>query len=108
MFWSVSAQLYGEIQSRPFASEGHRRRCYHAEYAARRWAHCAGIQPAERQARESGFSEIQKPPKRYAIIDLKILSELNGFPDPKVSRSTKAKLSAKLKAYWAAKKAGKK
>jgi hypothetical protein len=31
------------------------------------------------QWNESGFSDIQKPPKRYAIIDLKILSELNGF-----------------------------
>lgn len=31
------------------------------------------------QWKESGFSEIQKPPKRYAIIDLQSLSELSGF-----------------------------
>jgi len=30
---------------------------------------------------ESGFREIQKPPKRYAIIDLPSLSELSGFAD---------------------------
>jgi len=29
--------------------------------------------------KESGFSEIQKPPERYAIIDLPSLSELCGF-----------------------------
>jgi REP-associated tyrosine transposase len=29
----------------------------------------------------SGYREIQKPPKRYAIIDLAILSELSGFAD---------------------------
>jgi putative transposase len=31
--------------------------------------------------KDSGFSEIQKPPKRYAIIDLQSLSELSGFAD---------------------------
>jgi len=31
--------------------------------------------------KESGFKEIQKPPKRYAIIDLQSLSELSGFAD---------------------------
>jgi hypothetical protein len=30
---------------------------------------------------QSGYREIQKPPKRYAIIDLPILSELSGFAD---------------------------
>ncbi len=43
----------------------------------------AGVVNHPGQWNESGFSEIQKPPKRYAMIDLKILSELNGFPDPK-------------------------
>jgi REP-associated tyrosine transposase len=33
------------------------------------------------QWKESGFSEIQKPPKRYAIIELQSLSELSGFAD---------------------------
>jgi hypothetical protein len=33
------------------------------------------------QWKESGFSEIQKPPKRYAIIDLPSVSELCGFAD---------------------------
>jgi hypothetical protein len=32
--------------------------------------------------KESGFREIQKPPKRYAIINLQSLSELCGFADP--------------------------
>jgi putative transposase len=31
------------------------------------------------QWNESGFCEIQKPPKRYAIIDLRALTELCGF-----------------------------
>ena len=31
--------------------------------------------------KESGFAEIQKPPKRYAIIDLRSLRELSGFSD---------------------------
>jgi putative transposase len=30
---------------------------------------------------QSGYREIQKPPKRYAIIDLPIFSELSGFAD---------------------------
>jgi putative transposase len=30
---------------------------------------------------QSGYREIQKAPKRYAIIDLAILSGLNGFTD---------------------------
>ena len=33
------------------------------------------------QWKESGYSEIQKPPKRYGIIDLQSLSELSGFAD---------------------------
>jgi REP element-mobilizing transposase RayT len=43
----------------------------------------AGVVKHPGHWKESGFSEIQKPPKRYAIIDLKILGELNGFADPK-------------------------
>jgi len=35
------------------------------------------------QWKESGFSEIQKPPTRYAVIDLQSLSELSGFADLK-------------------------
>jgi putative transposase len=31
--------------------------------------------------KESGFIEIQKPPKRYGIIDLQSLVELSGFAD---------------------------
>src|SRR5918994_2085783 len=41
----------------------------------------AGVVSHALQWKESGFSEIQKPPKRYAIIDLKSLSELSGFAD---------------------------
>jgi putative transposase len=33
------------------------------------------------QWKESGFCEIQEPPKRYAIIDLRALSELCGFEE---------------------------
>ena len=33
------------------------------------------------QWNENGFCEIQEPPKRYAIIDLRTLSELCGFED---------------------------
>ena len=33
------------------------------------------------QWNENGFCEIQRPPKRYAIIDLRALSELCGFED---------------------------
>jgi putative transposase len=33
------------------------------------------------QWKESGLYEIQKPPKRYAIIDLRSLSELSGVAD---------------------------
>jgi REP-associated tyrosine transposase len=33
------------------------------------------------QWNENGFCEIQKPAKRYAIIDLRALSELCGFED---------------------------
>jgi putative transposase len=33
------------------------------------------------QWKESGFSEIQRPPKRYAIIDLRCLRDLCGFSD---------------------------
>ena len=31
--------------------------------------------------KQSGYREIQKSPKRYALIDLPILSELSGFAD---------------------------
>jgi len=41
----------------------------------------AGVVNHPEQWKESGFSEIQKPPKRYAIIDLQRLSELSGFAD---------------------------
>jgi REP-associated tyrosine transposase len=43
----------------------------------------AGMVNHPGQWKESGFAEIQNPPKRYAIIDLQSLSELNGFADPK-------------------------
>jgi putative transposase len=43
----------------------------------------AGIVNHPRQWNESGFSEMQKAPKRYAIIDLQRLSELSGFADVK-------------------------
>ena len=39
----------------------------------------AGVVNHPQQWKESGFIEIQKLPKRYAIIDLKSLSELSGF-----------------------------
>ena len=39
----------------------------------------AGVVSHPLQWKESGFSEIQKLRKRYAIIDLKSLSELSGF-----------------------------
>jgi REP-associated tyrosine transposase len=41
----------------------------------------AGVVKHPGQWKESAFSEIQKPPKRYAIIDLQSLSELSGFAD---------------------------
>lgn len=41
----------------------------------------AGVVNHPEKWKESGFSEIQKLPKRYAIIDLKSLSELSGFAD---------------------------
>jgi REP element-mobilizing transposase RayT len=41
----------------------------------------AGVVNHPERWKESGFKEIQKPPKRYAIIDLQSLSELNGFED---------------------------
>jgi hypothetical protein len=41
----------------------------------------AGVVNHPGQWKESGFSEIQKPPKRYGIIDLHSLSELCGFAD---------------------------
>jgi hypothetical protein len=43
----------------------------------------AGVVNHPEKWKESGFSEIQKPPKRYAIIDLQSLSELSGFSDPR-------------------------
>ena len=41
----------------------------------------AGVVNHPAKWKESGFSEIQKPPKRYSIIDLQSLSELSGFAD---------------------------
>jgi putative transposase len=41
----------------------------------------AGVVNHPERWKESGFKEIQKPPKRYAIIDLQSLSELSGFAD---------------------------
>ena len=39
----------------------------------------AGVVNHPGQWNESGFCEIQEPPKRYAIIDLRALSEMCGF-----------------------------
>jgi len=39
----------------------------------------AGVVSHPDKWKESGFAEIQKPPQRYAIIDLRSLSELSGF-----------------------------
>jgi putative transposase len=39
----------------------------------------AGVVNHPGQWKESGFCEIQEPPKRYAIIDVRALSELCGF-----------------------------
>ena len=39
----------------------------------------AGVVNHPGEWKESGFSEIQKPPKRYAMIDLPSLMELSGF-----------------------------
>ena len=39
----------------------------------------AGVVNHTGQWKESGFSEIQNPPKRYSIIDVQSLSELGGF-----------------------------
>ena len=41
----------------------------------------AGVVNHPGKWKESGFSEIQNPPKRYAIVDLRSLSELCGFAD---------------------------
>ena len=41
----------------------------------------AGVVSHPEKWKESGFSEIQKPPQRYAIIDLRSLGELSGFSD---------------------------
>src|SRR5215510_9542797 len=41
----------------------------------------AGVVNHPERWKESGFKEIQKPPKRYAIIDLHSLSELKEFAD---------------------------
>src|SRR5262245_14773424 len=43
----------------------------------------AGVVNHAERWKESGFREIQKPPKRYAIIDVQSLSELSGFADLK-------------------------
>jgi REP element-mobilizing transposase RayT len=42
----------------------------------------AGVVNHPAKWKESGFNEIQQPPKRYAMIDLQSLSELCGFADP--------------------------
>jgi REP-associated tyrosine transposase len=41
----------------------------------------AGVMNYPGEWKESGFTEIHKPPKRYVIIDLRSLSELSGFAD---------------------------
>ena len=41
----------------------------------------AGVVNHPERWKESGFKEIQKPSKRYAIIDLQSLRELSGFAD---------------------------
>ena len=41
----------------------------------------AGVVNHPEKWKESGFIEIQKPPKRYTIIDLPSLSEVSGFAD---------------------------
>jgi len=43
----------------------------------------AGVVNHPGQWKESGFAEMEKPPKRYAIIDFQSLSELSGFADLK-------------------------
>jgi hypothetical protein len=43
----------------------------------------AGVVNHPEKWKDSGFNEIQKSPKRYAIIDVQSLSELSGFADPK-------------------------
>jgi putative transposase len=41
----------------------------------------AGVVNHPEKWKDSGFNEIQKPPKRYSIIDLQSLSDLSGFAD---------------------------
>ena len=41
----------------------------------------AGVVNHPENWQESGFSEIQKPPNRYAIIDLRSLVSLSGFAE---------------------------
>ena len=41
----------------------------------------AGVVNHPGQWKDGGFAKIQKPPKRYAMIDLQSLSEFSGFPD---------------------------
>jgi putative transposase len=41
----------------------------------------AGVVSHLEKWNESGFNEIQKPPKRYGIIDLQSLNELSSFED---------------------------
>ncbi|HSK29625.1 MAG TPA: transposase [Candidatus Limnocylindria bacterium] len=48
----------------------------------------AGVVNHPGQWKESGFSEIQKPPKRYIIIDFQSLSELRVCGFEKLSNST--------------------
>ena len=41
----------------------------------------AGVVNHPAKWKESGFNEIQRPPERYAIIDLESLTELSGLGD---------------------------
>ena len=42
---------------------------------------CAAVVNHPAKWKESGFNEIQRPPERYAIIDLESLTELSGLGD---------------------------
>jgi REP-associated tyrosine transposase len=56
----------------------------------------AGVVNDPVQWKESGFSEIQKPPKRYGIIDLRSLGELCGF----VQRTHGQWVEQRLRMAW--------
>ena len=61
----------------------------------------AGVVNHPEKWKESGFTEIEKPPKRYAIIDLQSLSELNGFADLKIFKeNTASGLSKGWRTAW--------